>query len=441
MAVVAVLGASAVPMSRQLKQSGGLAMLAARSISIAATAAAVLGLCLSGRSDGDQAKLTRPTPVALDFRARPVGEVVKTIESRTGKKVVAFGRPMTKAAPGQVGFGGPVDIAWRDRPVTLESAKPVGFWEAIDRLAVAGKLAYRVGDFGDATGVVFEGDGDAPSPACYAGPFRIGLVGIHEYHESFFVRGPWVQFSPSGYAVAADAAEIASAPKDGGPFYAELNLAAEPGLVCRRDGPLRNVEALDDVGQSLVAPSKEVAAQWMQVFAPPGSASTPIVRIPLRRPQGAGASKSIKTLRGAIPFEVGALKPQPAIVIRLGDSAGKTFRGGGAIFTVDTDKAEADGRIKFAVSYRLSGDEAPAVRDARLEAMQNYQLRMVDAQGAKAFFGSGSRGGDGHGGRRFSYEYTPRPQVPHGPPVEFQYYDLDRAAWLASFEFHDIPLP
>jgi hypothetical protein len=416
-------------------------MTASKWIVSAAMSAVLLGLGLAGSANEPSARLAHPTKVALDFRDRPVGEVVKAVETRTGKKVVAFGRMITKSAPGQFPIGGPVDQGWRDRSVTLESPAPVPFWEAIDRLAVAGQLTYRVGDFGDSTGVVFEGDGEAPSPACYAGPFRIGLLAVHEHRDVVLVRGPWVRFSISEIPSPADAAELASAPNNGGPLYAELNLAAEPGLVCRRDGRMRDLVAVDEAGRSLLDPRKEDARQSVQAIAPLGGGITPIVRVPLRRVEGGAASKVIKTLRGVIPLEVGALKSKPGVVITLGNNEGKTFRGGDAIFTVGTDRTEPDGRIKFAVSCRLSAEEPPDVRDARLAALRTYQIRIVDAQGANVRFASTSSGGDVQGNLTFSYEYAPIPDQQAGPPTEFRYYDLDRAVCLAAFEFHDIPLP
>jgi hypothetical protein len=415
-------------------------MTAGRWAFTAIMTAAVLGLGLSGPDDDATARLTRPTSVALDFHDRTVAEVVKAIGDRSGKRVAAHGA-MAKSAAGVFRIGGPADMSWRDRTVTLESTGPVPFWEAIDRLSVASRLAYRLGDFSESTGVVFEGDGDAPGPACYAGPFRVGLLGVHEHHDVVLVRGPWVWFYPSGVPAPADASDLASAPKDGGPLYAELNLAAEPGLVCRRDGPLNGLEAVDEAGRALLAPAREDMQQSFHAFAPVSGGITPIVRVPLRRVERGGASKSIRRLRGVIPVEVAALKPEPAVVIRLGDAEGRIFRGGGAVFTVETDRTDSDGRMKLALSCRLSGEEEPAVREARLAALRTYQLRVVDARGAAVHFASTSSGGDGRGTLSFSYEYVPGQPPLSEPPAEFRYYDLDRAAWRVPFEFHDIPLP
>ena len=361
-----------------------------------------IGVCGQEREAGK--RLREPSLVALDFRERTVAEVVRTIENRSGKRVAAFGAMTKGAFPG----GDPADLDWRDRKVTLESPAPVPFWEAIDRLAVASRLAYRIADFEVTTGVVFEGEGDPPSPACYAGPFRIGLRAIHEYHENIFLRGPWVKFYPSGLAFPADATELAEAPVDGGPLHVELEVAAEPGLVCRRDGPLRDVKVLDDAGRPIQGFRKEDERQTVLAFASIDGEIAPIVRVPLQRAKGNRTSKSIKTIRGVIPVEIGALQREPAIVIPLGAAEGKTFRGGGAVFTVETDRTEADGRRKLAISCRLTTEDDPAVREARLANLRTYQLRILDDHGMTSQFATRSSGGDGRGTLSFSYEYDPR---------------------------------
>jgi len=407
--------------------------------------AAILGLGLSAPDPDASARLTKSTSVVLDPHDRTVAEVVKSIERRSGKRVIAQ-NPMTKGIVGGGQLGNPNDTTWFDRPVRLESPGPIPFWDAIDRLAETGRLAYRVADFGDSgaasTGVVFEGDGDVPSPACYVGPFRIGLDGVHEHRDVILVRGPWVQFYASGYPAPAVAADLASMPKDGGPLYAELNLAGEPGLICRRDGPLKAMVAVDEADRSLLAPAREDAWQLLRPLSTVAGNMTPIIRIPLRRVEGSNASKLLKRLRGVIPVEVAALKPEPAIVIPLGGSEGKTFRGGGAVFVVETDRTEPDRRRKLALSGRLSEEDSP-LNDVRLTLLRTYQIRVADARGqAIHHFASSSSGGKDNSRNTlfFSYEYNPAQQLSE-PPAEFRYYDLDRAAFQVPFEFHDIPLP
>jgi hypothetical protein len=382
-------------------------------------------------------RLTKATTVVLDFRDQPVSEVIKAIGERSGKRV------SDRATPAK-GFVGVRNDDWRDRPVTIEAPRAVPFWEAIDRLAEEGHVRYRLASGGDPTGsdttvVVFEGPGDAPSLARYAGPFRVGLLSVHEHREVVFIRGPWVQVFPSGDSVATDAAGLGAAPLDGGPLYAELQMAAEPGLICRRNGPLTGLEAVDEQGRSLLARALENSKHSFAAFEVFAAGTSPALRVPLRRLDG--PSKSIARLRGAIPVDVAVLKTEPALVIPLKDAEGKTFRGGGASFTVKVARSEANGVMRLAFEGELEGVVEPVLRSSRITTLVNFQYRVVDAQGAPVHFGSSSRGGGPRGDFSLTFVYDPTNSRGTGPPAEFRFYDLDRTTWEVPFEFRDLPLP
>ena len=410
-----------------------------------AVLAGVAGLCLAGflavpavSSGGldELDRLTRPARVVLDFQDQPVASVVKVIAERSGRRVDAAGE-FTK------GFNlGDRDQGWRERRVTLLATEPVPFWDAIDRLAAAGKLRYRLASSGDTgfetTFVLFEGEGEVPGLACYAGPFRVELQGVHEHREAVLVRAPWVQVYPSGYPAPAEADELGEAPPDGGPLYAELRVAAEPGLLGRRDGPLRGLEAADEAGRSLLAPPRETEKRRFSAYDSFVQGTSPILRVPLRR--DAGGSKTLARLRGSIPVEVGVVRSEPALVIRLSESEGKTFRSGGALLTVKTARVEPDGRVKIELTGRLEDPADQPARNARLTLLTFHQYRLVDATGAPVRWPlTGSSGGDLQGGFRIAYEYSPGPGS--GPPAEFRYYEVDRTPWAIPFEFRDVPLP
>jgi hypothetical protein len=421
-------------------------MTIAKPVSAALAAMASLTLLvLSGGSpratppatgDADpRARLTRPTLVTLDFKDRPIAEVVRAIGQRGGRAISAQGT-MTK------GFEGEKDPQWRQRRVTLEAPNPVPFWEAVERLGAAGRVGYRLGHYGSTgaeyTGVVFEeSGGGAGGLVNYSGPFRVGLAGLHEHRDVVFIRGPWVRVYPSGSAAPADAADLGSAPPDGGPFYAELHVMAEPGLICRRDGPLAQLEAVDEQGRSLLAPpieGKGKAHPWLSLF---DRGVSPPLRIPLRRPEG--PSRVLRRLRGVIPVEVATLDPKPALVIPLGGAEGRTVHGKGVTFFVAKDRINPDGKREVAISARLEGEMDPWLRSARITCLMTYQFRIVDARGQEPRLVSGSTGGDEGGGMSLSNVYAPDEVT--GPPTEFRYFDLVRATWEIPFAFQDVPLP
>jgi hypothetical protein len=382
-------------------------------------------------------RLTEPTLVRLDFRDRPIGEVVRELGRRSGRAISDRGG-LTKD------FNGLPDRSWVERPVTLEAGEPVPFWEAIDRLAVAGHVGYHLAKYGDTgaewTGVLFEGgDANVGDFVQYAGPFRVSLEGLHEHRDLVFVRGPWIQVFPSGYSGWADAADLATAPADGGPFHAEMQVMAEPGLIVRRTGPVNVTEAVDDRGRSLIGsiPNDRPAQPWtfQEVFE--GGVS-PALRAPLRRPDGGPAGKVLRRFRGTIPVEIAALRAAPVLAVRLDGAEGKTFRGGGYTVVVEKARPEPDGRFTVALTVRPDEAIEPAARSAIL--MRNQWL-LADAAGRAVRFMSGGTGGDERGGARITSEYQPQDDLPTGPPVEFRLFGLERVNWEIPFEFRDVPLP
>jgi hypothetical protein len=238
----------------------------------------------------------------------------------------------------------------------------------------------------------------------------------------------------------ADATALASAPPDGGSDYAELQVLVEPGLVCRRDGPLRRLEATDQQGRSLLAPLREGSglSPPSTLYEPFSGGISPWLRIPLRRTQV--ASRRLGLLRGAIPVEVGVVKTEPALVIPLPGAAGKTFRGASVTFVVQEYAVGADGSVKLAVTGRFDGDMDPGLRRAADMRLMASQYRVVDAEGRNVRFQS-SGAGAGLGEVPLTFTYIPGMSLGTGPPAEFRYYDLRRAAVEVPFEFRDIPLP
>lgn len=384
--------------------------------------------------------------------------------------------------------------------MTLESSGPVPFWEAIDRLSAAGRLAYRVGDFGDSTGVAFEGDGDSDGgvtgPACYAGPFRIGLIGVHEHREVVLVRGPWVRFYPVGSTAPADASDLVSAPKDGGPLYVELNLAAEPGLVCRRDGllddgPFRfhlvrlaRHREVTPVRPPADPKSRESLSAEIQVVAEPGLAVSPIgpvileeavvdrgrdlrpdppvgpapnqvlpprfeeghparfaLQVPLE--PGAGPGGRLRRLKGRVRVVVIARTGDP-IIIPLAGAAGRPFSTAGTTLSVGVVRTVAEtASFQFAIHEeqtdgRFSRGRAIEVGGYRPPDQVEYHVQLQDDRGRMLWWdASPLRSAEG-GGLETSITIY---QSPGGTPARLLYHGVIGAAAVLSFEFNDLPLP
>ncbi|MEO6807568.1 MAG: hypothetical protein ABI353_00445 [Isosphaeraceae bacterium] len=399
------------------------------------------------RDEGNEAagdRLTRATRVTLDFDNAPVAEVARTIGERSGKRIQKL------SDAGTMGINGNADTQehdWQNRRVTLKTAEPVPFWEAVDRLCEAAKIGYRMSEFGETgsetSGLVFEeSDRRTGGLVRYVGPFRVALTGLHEHREVLFVQGPRVRVYANMFT-PHNAADLKSAPLDGGPRYAELRLMAEPGLICRRSGPLIDLAATDNQGRSLLDSSAEERMARADPYADFLWGTSAPLRIPLNRPTG--SDRTIHQLRGTIPVEIAVVKDKPALVIPLQGTPGKEFQGAGAVFKVETFSTGLDSQMSLSFTARLLDDlRSPRLRESRLWSLSTHQYRVVDAKGKDVRFQTYTRGGDGQESisLKFTYDYRGNGSTPGaGPPAEVLVYDLDRVSWSVPFAFQDIPRP
>jgi hypothetical protein len=389
-------------------------------------------------------RLTRPSLVSLDFRDRPIAEVIRAIGERSGRNVSDQGGTTKAFSPvGAIRVFPPVRAPeWRTRKISLMAPGPVPFWEAVDRIAEAGQTNYRFAGSGDtgweSTVVVFGDDEVRPGGLVqYTGPLRVQLLAVHGYDEAIFVRGPWVRANQGNfYAAPVEAADLGAAPPDGGPLHAEIQVMAEPGLACRLVGPPANLEAVDDLGRPMLAAPAAKRPRPGPWFVDRSGESL-ILRVPLARPDAKG--RTIRHFRGTIPVEIAAVRPEPSVAFKLHGAEGQTFRGGGMAITLETFRIEPDGRIQIAFRGEVEGEMAPERRTLLMNQFRKYQFRIVDASGARVQFSSSSSNGDLRGRASLAFVYTPGANS--RPPAEFRYHEMDRVTWDAPFEFRDVPLP
>lgn len=384
--------------------------------------------------------MVRPSTVTLDFRDRPLDEVVRTIAGRSGIPVVL--------APEN-------PVAWRGRRVTLEEPEPVPFWTAIDRLCRAGQLNYSAIMPTGANSrrlVLQAGQAAGPNgPTVDSGPFRVALL-YFEQHRRLDFTHPAVP-APARViiggrggppAVAADRAPIW--PTISEQFTLSLQVLAEPRLMISQGGPPRLLEAVDDRGQSLLPPSSPgTSIQRVSGYSGYNFDSNPCsvqMQIPLKLPDKPG--QFIKILRGSIPLAVSAAKPDP-LVIPLAGAAGKTFRAGDAALTIHEVKDDPMFQ-RTTVELTVRGEARPEgaapgppefFGNRPAELVQN-RLEILDARG-NVMRALPTRSQVTNGETRLTLMLMPTDGA--GAPAQVRYFDLARTTAEATFEFTAIRMP
>lgn len=372
--------------------------------------------------------LTKPTLVTLDFQDRTIADVAKTLSERAGIKLALF----------------PENLPTWQSKITLREDSPVTFWQAIDRFCEVASLQYNEGATNGREPILplFYGGGRPAGPISDQGPFRVRLVNLHYQRDVMFQAGGRAVPPPVAVEGRVNTAPAAPAGVLSEQFFAQVQIVAEPRLSLQKTGELRLLEAVDDRGQSLIAPATMTQRHSGYNSAViPGSALP--VQAPLARPKEPGTS--IRKLRAVVPVTVRMRKPNP-LVAPLTNSAGKTFHNDDATLTIVEVKVNPQSnQTSIELAIRPGESQAQSDQGTGPGAGDDFiphrpdryqqQIEVVDAQGrAIPWYHSGfvdeSR-----------MSITLMPNDPGSAPTHLRYYGLSRANTEVTFEFTDVPMP
>ena len=261
---------------------------------------------------------------------------------------------------------------WKTVRVTLRQTQPVEFWKALDQLCDAAGLQYNanVGFAPQREPILPFTDGSVRPlmPNFYHGPFRVRLLGID--YQRHLTYGPVVDMDQPPPA-PRPASRQPAGPHEATParlnpitsvqFTAQIAVDAEPRLWVAHRGRLRLIEAVDNLGNSLLPRADE--GRSSRDAAEFAMLSNPVMQLQadLHRPDAPG--DTIKTLRGVIPVAVSARRSDALIVPLNETAAGKTFENRDVRLTIHSIRPLPNSP-NIHVELSVSGDDA----DASLQA-------------------------------------------------------------------------
>jgi hypothetical protein len=420
--------------------------------------------------------LLEGTNVRLNFQFATLDQVVKSLSEQTGFDIGLGG-----IAPGS-------DARW----ITISEREPMPFWKAIDRICL---IAQLTGEYQPS----WTRSPGAPRQRLVLSEVPVPVTqsssshgAVHVNVESLSYRSQ-VSFGGAA-AMRAQAragafdrgAAIGARSKAGGPggfgaapprtiqFQVHLRFAPEPRMAIVQSGPLKLLEAVDDLGNSLLPTASDDqqpdGAIGVRVAPPPNfySGGTAIVAsASLHRPERPG--KVIKRLNGSAEVLVTATRPNP-LVIPLEGAVGKTFENDDqrvVVEKIDTDQARPQTVIELLVD--------------NLEGIHPAEGASPGGIGGAAAMKTGMRGGMLGFGRRDMMGMSPPvgrspdpshspvqvimsqgqtamcresidrdsgrltltfPRVPQmGEAKEIRISSLIRTTTSVPFEFRDLPMP
>lgn len=399
--------------------------------------------------------------IRLEYKDRPVPEVVADFASRTGYPLQLDDKDRARLA---------------QRTITLDTGE-VSFWEALEQLC--GKA-----------GLVEEGLRD---PTKYPPPLipnlgrKQNVVSRSPYlaDDSFGLQAALIladgkQPTPPTHVIGALRIRALSPghphrdhlPQPGD-THLVLDVAPGPGLGWHSLVSVRVDKAIDDRGQRLVQRGASLGgagldgddeirfllAEQVGVTSAPGPGYRH--QIPVRLKLGALPSKQVKELHGTLAAEV-LTPPGPLMVIDdVVKAAGRSVRGEeGGLLTVAEASREAEGRVRLKVrletppppqSWRRFG--AAALLNGQVLAQRRLlfqgddradtppsELILLDAKGEVIPRREGRGTGKGVG-TAHEYELTFQPRPGQSEPARLVYNGRRLVVIEVPFTLKDVPLP
>ena len=356
-------------------------------------------------------------------------------------RIDARGLPLEKAVHAlgeQAGF----TLEWRNQGrqevVNVQEPQPIPFWRAVERLGFSGGYYHQVLPPDRNFPTIQFSELDKVSPSVISGPFLIQLTGLHDERDRYLVQGPSLRIDQMNQRIPIPRGSKESESR----FYADFRLMVEPRMWFTQEGPVRVIEATDDLGQSLVPPAGPKNEADHSLNFNGGGVADGRGQLDLMMPARPG--RTITRLRGAIPVALQIQRPLPSLEIPLASAKGKTFAHDEAAFTI-RDFEQGPGGATISLDIRLEIDRAelpepryPELISSRLHCLSNHQLEFVDAEGKSLDTTlSGSWGPNGHG----KYHVSASKQLNRTSPASMRYYSMVRAFTDVTFEFENLPMP
>jgi hypothetical protein len=443
---------------KALERQGGAALPALRAAvdtSDMRVRSRVLALIESIGRQVEADRFTRATIIRLDFRTRPLGEIVDSLNDRYDLGLSLRLGPKPERGLMVFDPDGPDRLQeLRSREIRTKAARPLPFWEAIDRLCEAAALRYGISPrhgFGTGRGpLVLMADRTGRDPVSDSGPFRVQITWAHPVFDHDF---PFDGVPPGRRAK----------PPGAGDLTVPLAVLPEPGLMLHRNGAVSITEAIDDRGRSLApgspaqldsgpanrshqASDEGDAIQVDAVFAAPNPPATVIRR-----------------LRGKVPVIVVTRGFDPVVIPLKGEGAvGRPYSARDWTLVIDevSPAPSAPPWVKVTVR-RIRGDRAtfashdpPGLPFAAFNCggvLEHLELRDATGRRLNHHVGAETRGGDRQGYYE-SYQLIVSPLSENGSrdgpgnsktpiPSELRYYRFVQTVMEVPFDFHDIPMP
>ena len=368
----------------------------------------------------ERRSLSTPTMLTLDFRDQTLERIVDSINGRNGIRL---------------GLLPPATDPITQRRLTLKSSGPVTYWEAVGQLCKAGGLRtlpsnHQVFAGGGPSNYLMPSGADpGESPYVNSGPFRVTLETLELDSQVWAGRQKETVLS------------------------ARLQIEAESRMYVVPDGQIGWLEAVDDLGQSLVPPGSDrprrdppEAGFGSLMVGSPERSSRFTKNAPLYLPTKPG--RVLKRLRGVQPVLAAVAEPRP-LVVPLSDKEESRVQDDRVAITVGAIRPRPlQGRL---ITTPVELTVRPLGTDVIRAWMLLNQIEIFDAEGKSLRLGQVQVDTNKDGARVRLNLIWPAPTTRagvvlpapagFGVPTRLVYHHLFTMPADVAFSFEDLPLP
>ena len=161
--------------------------------------------------------------------------------------------------------------------------------------------------------------------------------------------------------------------------FVQLRVMTEPRMMIRSGGAIKDLVAVDDLGQSLLPANPEGEQERFDFGY--STAAYVLGQVPLKRAGRPG--RAVRSLRGVAPVSVAVRRHEP-LIIPLAGAGGRSFRGADSVVTIRAAKADA-GEERIVVEVIKPGDRPRDTEAARRPGLAlALSIRPADQPGAPA---------------------------------------------------------
>lgn len=418
--------------------------------------------------------LIQESLVRLDFKDATLDEIVKSLSKQAGFTV-------------GLGGMGPRQMATNlgARRLTLLESQPVPFWKAVDRLCEIGQLTAQFPNFnpqgraGPQPRLVLAYISDPLiQPSDNHGPFRFNIVSLTytsrvTFNASERMRAqirsgeraadgapnqrtarPPVDPLPAGAPGASEAKNVGDTAVRWFQLRVLFQIVPEPRMLISRAGNPQVLEAVDELGQSLmptVSDDERATGQMGMIGGSTTGQTLASFSLQLHRPETPG--KLIKKLRSTVEVAVSAARSNP-LVIPLEGAAGKSFQNEDrrvVVNSIEHDPMQRQDVIELKIDDLDELFPAETVNGPGLGARSGmmpsgfanraggdasqWPIQVLTSKGQNVFSQTSFDWDSG----RVTLRVARVPQP--GEAREIRISSIVRAAAKIPFELHDLPMP